>query len=89
MADTQWASEIPYLVESFEKLDYYRLQTNTKCLFSYQSGSGDYFFFFFTVTNDSAKIYGHIFFFEFELKNEIDCFATDINKTNFILSSML
>lgn len=47
MADTQWASEIPYLVESFEKLDYYRLQTNTKCLFSYQSGSGDFFFLFY------------------------------------------
>lgn len=25
---------------------------------------------------------------EFEPNNEIDCFATDINETNFILSSM-
>lgn len=88
MADTQWASEIPYLVESFEKLDYYRLQTNTKCLFSYQSGSGD-FFSFLLLQMILLKSMVLFFFFEFELKNEIDCFAADINKTNFILNSML
>lgn len=81
-ANTQWASEVPYLVEVFETLDYNRLQTIKDCLLSYQSGHSDYLS---TITNDSEKCMAK--FLEFEPKNEIDRFAAAANEYSFILSN--
>lgn len=82
-AKTQWASEVPYLVEVFETLDYNRLQSIKDCLLSYQSGYSDYLS---AITNDSEKCMAK--FLEFEPKNEIDRFATEASKYNFILSNV-
>lgn len=81
-ANTQWASEVPYLVEVFETLDYNRLQAIKDCLLSYQSGYSDHLS---TISNDSEKCMAK--FLEFEPKNEIDRFATAANEYNFILSN--
>lgn len=82
VANTQWASEVPYLVEVFETLDYNRLQTIKDCVLSYQSGYSDYLS---TITNDSEKCMAK--FLEFEPKSEIDRFAAAASEYNFILSN--
>lgn len=80
-ANNQWASEVPYLVEVFETLDYNRLQTIKDCLLSYQTGYSDYLL---STSSDSENVMAK--FLEFEPKNEISRFARDASAYNFILS---
>ena len=81
-ANSQWAAQVPYLVEVFETLDYNRLQTIKDCLLSYQTGYSDYLL---TTTGNSENVMAK--FLEFEPKNEIDRFAKEASTYNFILSN--
>lgn len=81
-ANSQWAEQVPYLVEVFETLDYNRLQTIKDCLLSYQTGYSDYLL---ATTGNSENVMAK--FLEFEPKNEIDRFANEASTYNFILSN--
>ncbi|CCK69338.1 Syp1p KNAG_0C02270 [Huiozyma naganishii CBS 8797] len=80
-ANSQWASEVPYLVEVFETLDYNRLQTLKDCLLAFQTGFGDYLL---NNTKSSENVMAK--FLEFDPKDEISRFARDASTSNFLLS---
>ncbi|CCE63437.1 hypothetical protein TPHA_0E03470 [Tetrapisispora phaffii CBS 4417] len=77
----QWGSESPYLFDTFEKVDFDRLQTLKNCLLKYQTSYSDYFL---SSTKNCEN--GMATLLSFDPETEINRFADEAMKFNFKMS---
>lgn len=77
-ANKQWDSEVPYLFELFETIDYNRLETLKNCSLRYQSGFSDYLS---SCTKQSEITMANLL--DFHPENEIERFAREASRYKF------